>query len=489
MSQEIWGFQGGQQAAMQDQQNTQLFQLKMAEGNQDLEAKTLDNQKTKAALALQDKIAKQMQAKAAAKSGGTQSPVDALADSNLEAANTALMNGDVVAADEYADKGYKLKVQDADLKIKQTEIHLKDMDITAHALDGVHDPESLKAATMEMQGLFGNDYPPLTKMLTQLQAQPYDQAKVDQLKNALVDRKAKMEEEKNAALARKDDADAKLEPIRAKLVEAEVNEHNARAEALRKNGTDSGGFVPSEGSVAAAATGMPLSLLTRGMGKDAQKAMSVLRDAAINEIQNDTPGMTAREAGEEYSRRQIAYSAGKSSSTQLTKMLGATRQAASQLNFNVDKVDEEMAKLGSSDISPVVNAIARGEEKWTGNPAYSGLFYYMTAAATESARLLSGGQASAAQLHQGASEEAQKWANVNMTPASWAEVGRSMKSEGAARLQTYEDSIAKGEIPAGAKPKDAPPPKTAVPPEGTKGTAKKSGRPIVVVDGKWEFAD
>jgi hypothetical protein len=123
MAQEIWGFQGGQQAAMQDQQASQLFQLQMAEGNQNLEAKTLANQQTKAALALQDKIAKQMQAKAASKSGGASSPIDDLADSNLEAANTALMNGDVVAADDYAERGYKLKVQDADLTIKKIEVH------------------------------------------------------------------------------------------------------------------------------------------------------------------------------------------------------------------------------------------------------------------------------------------------------------------------------------------------------------------------------
>jgi hypothetical protein len=104
-----------------------------------------------------------------------------------------------------------------------------------------------------------------------------------------------------------------------------------------------------------------------------------------------------------------------------------------------------MAKLKSSNMSPVINAIARGEEKWTGDPAYSGLFYFMNASATESARLLSGGQASAAQLHQGAAEEAKQWANIDMTPNSWKEVAASMRAEGQARLKTYEDAITAGQ--------------------------------------------
>ena len=83
----------------------------------------------------------------------------------------------------------------------------------------------------------------------------------------------------------------------------------------------------------------------------------------------------------------------------------------------------------------------RGEQKWTGDPAYSGLFFYMQASAMESARILSGGQASVAQLREGAREEAQKWANVNMTPTMWGEVSTAMKAEGQERLKTYQDAV------------------------------------------------
>jgi hypothetical protein len=130
-------------------------------------------------------------------------------------------------------------------------------------------------------------------------------------------------------------------------------------------------------------------------------------------------------------------------------MLGATKQAVSQLDFNIAKTKEEMSKLGSSNLSPVINAIARGEEHWTGDPAYSSLFYYMHAAAVESARVLSGGQSSAAQLHQGAMEEAQKWANIDMTPASFDAVADAMQEEGRNRIETYETAIKSQKIGGG----------------------------------------
>lgn len=201
----------------------------------------------------------------------------------------------------------------------------------------------------------------------------------------------------------------------------------------------------SQGAIGMALSGAPLNQVVPGYGKGASAQRAQVRDAAIAEIKKNNPNMTDIQAGQELARRQVEYTAGKASTTQLTKMLGATRQANEQLDFNVDKTTEEMKKLGSSDISPVVNAIARGEEKWTGDPAYAGLFFYMHASAVESARILSGGQASAAQLHQGAMEEAKQWANINMTPATWHEVSGAMKAEGDNRLKTYQDAISAGE--------------------------------------------
>lgn len=230
---------------------------------------------------------------------------------------------------------------------------------------------------------------------------------------------------------------------------------------LRKKAVDNAinASKPPEGGAASGGTGMalsgaPLNTIVPGYGKAAAAQRTQIRDAAIKQISEEM-GTSEEEAGMELARRQVEYAAGKVSTAQLTKMEGATRQASAQLEFNVKKAKEEMAKLPSSDLSPVINAIARGEEQWTGDPAYSGLYFFMNAVATESARLLSGGQASAAQLHQGAAEEAQKWANINMTPASFNEVAEGMLAEGKERIKTYQDAIKAGQgnfSPTGSAP-------------------------------------
>lgn len=195
------------------------------------------------------------------------------------------------------------------------------------------------------------------------------------------------------------------------------------------------------------AAGTPLIQVYPGMGKANSDKRDQGRNDAIDQIKNEM-GLDDIEAGKELSNRQIAYLAGRKSVGQLTTMLGSTRQNVYQLDFNVDKVSEAMKKLPSSDLSPIINAIARGEQKWTGNPAYSELYYYMHAALMESAKIVQGASASIAQLHQGAAEEARKWADANMTtPAAWNQgVAPAMKTEGRARLATFERAIGEARI-------------------------------------------
>lgn len=201
---------------------------------------------------------------------------------------------------------------------------------------------------------------------------------------------------------------------------------------------------PSElvSSGAQAKTGMPLVQVVPGQGKSGVDQRKSVRAEAIRQIMEDE-GIDSKQAGVELANRQNDFSAGKRSVTQLTTMLGATRQAVDQLEFNVGKTAELMRQIPSTDISPVLNAIIRQEEKWTGDPKYSALFYYLSATAQEAARILQGGQASIAQLHVGASEEAKKWANMNMTPKSFIEgVGPAIMAEGRERLNTYQRAIA-----------------------------------------------
>lgn len=201
--------------------------------------------------------------------------------------------------------------------------------------------------------------------------------------------------------------------------------------------------TPAQKAATAAmvASGMPLTQAVPGWGKSATAGRRQAQNDAIDLIKQQNPGIDDASAGEILANRTIEFQSGKQSEAQLTKMRGATKQAVDQLDFNIDKVKEEMAKLKSSDISPVVNAIMRGAEKWTGEPAYASLFFYMNAVANESARIQSGAQASAAQLHAGAMSEAQKWANMGLTPAMFDSVAEAMKTEGAKKLDTYNDAI------------------------------------------------
>ena len=208
----------------------------------------------------------------------------------------------------------------------------------------------------------------------------------------------------------------------------------------------------SPGAVGMAKTGMPLNQIVPGYGKEAAAARAKLRDEAIKGLKADHPELSDEEAGKQLAKLTIEYQSGKQSNAQLTKTLGSLRPALDQLKFNADKVDEEMAKLGSTDLSPVINAIMRKEEQWTGEPAMAGLFYFMNAAAMESARIQSGGTASVAQLHEGAAAEARKFANTDMTPASWKEVKAGMLAEGDNRLKNYEDALGANEKAFQPKP-------------------------------------
>lgn len=243
-----------------------------------------------------------------------------------------------------------------------------------------------------------------------------------------------------------------------------------------------------DSAAAQAATGMPINQIVPGYGQGASEVRREIRADAVKKIMADT-GMSATEAGVELANRSIDFGGVKRSTGQLSTMLGATRQAVSQLDFNIEQTKKEMAKLPSTDISPLINAIVRQEEKWTGDPAYSSLYYFMHATAMESARILSAGQASVAQLHQGAAEEAKKWADIGMTPASFDSVAKAMADEGHYRIKTYEDAMSAqrvttpGQQPAAATSPAAPHQQQFV--EGKIYTDAK-GNKARFIGGKWE---
>ena len=187
------------------------------------------------------------------------------------------------------------------------------------------------------------------------------------------------------------------------------------------------------------AAGQPLSQVMPGYGKSAVADRKAVRQEAINQIKAQT-GMSDIDAGGELAARSIGFSADKSSTNQLTKMEGATIPIVKQLHYNVDKATDILKNIGDRDISPVINAVADGAKVWSGDPRFASLFFHMQGAAIEAAKLRSGGQASVAQLNVSAMEEAKKWADMHMTPATWADVSQAMKAEGDEKLKYYKEA-------------------------------------------------
>jgi hypothetical protein len=214
-----------------------------------------------------------------------------------------------------------------------------------------------------------------------------------------------------------------------------------------------------QNQIALARTGMPRTQVVAGFGKNSTAQWGAVESGAIKQIMAET-GKTRQEAAQQFAEEQIGLKAEAKSIGSLTNMLGATRQAVGQLDFNINKVEDVLKRIPSTNLSPLLNALARGEEKWTGDPRYAQLYYYMNGVATESARLLSGGQASAAQLHEGARKEAEAWANANMTPKMFIEgTVPAMRAEGRKRIETYETAIS--EQKKGGAPKASEQPGTA----------------------------
>lgn len=216
------------------------------------------------------------------------------------------------------------------------------------------------------------------------------------------------------------------------------------------------------------ATGKPIIQVIPGQGRQYADKRLQARKEAIAQIKDEL-GMDDKQAGVELANRSVDYLAGRKTTTQLSLIRGMTDQAVGQLDFNIKKATEAMDKLPATNLSPILNAIARGEQRWTGNPAYNELFFFMSAAAQESAKILAGGVGSVQQLHQGAQEEAKRWLSINMTPASWKQgIAPAMLAEGRARLRTFDEAIQRqrsgGPTRALPEPPSAPGGRPAPPP-------------------------
>lgn len=340
-----------------------------------------------------------------------------------------------------------------------------DLDITKVGLPPAVPPANVPpvrspTSTAENQIVARNDADALTFMRAQEKAGNTASATIDPLAPALSpESRITVTPTKEPALTNLTEPAKLGENLRKGLITQDVYNAGmaawlARGEKHVQDAKPTGGDIKAQGAMIVA--GVPMVQAVPGFGKAAVVQRNAAQEEAVRQLKEQNPNMTSEQAGAMISDAMINRAAGGKSVGQLTTMLGATRQAVDQLDFNVKKTTEKLDELGLQgvkDLSPAINAIANGVQKWTGDPKYGSAFFYMHAAAMESARILQGGQASIAQLHTGAAEEAKKWASMGMTtPATWKEeVGPAILAEGRERLLTYERAIAK-QRPGGGQP-------------------------------------
>lgn len=198
-----------------------------------------------------------------------------------------------------------------------------------------------------------------------------------------------------------------------------------------------------EGMVAQRVSGEPINEIVPGWSGQGVAGQLKLRvnAGAIQKIMADHPGWNPAQAGEYLANQQSAYLGSRNSTKQLMTFRGATIAAVKQLDYNLDQASQILTQLGGN-ATPVLNAIARGEEKWTGDPKYSQLFVAMSAATQEAARIMSGGQASISQLHEGARDEAKQWMNINWTtPQQFEAIKQFLKGEAQNRIGNWDSAM------------------------------------------------
>ena len=198
------------------------------------------------------------------------------------------------------------------------------------------------------------------------------------------------------------------------------------------------------GVIAMIEAGVPLTRVAPGLSTAMSAYRNNLQRQAIQDL-SDRLHITLPEAGQLLAQRQAQYLAGNRSVSQQMVMLGATEGLLQNLEFQLKWAQIEIDKLGTglTDLSPVLNALARGEEYWSGDPGYSRLFIYMNAAMQDAARIQLGGAASIAQLHEGARTRAEEMISMGWTtPKMFKEgIAPALRLEGHNRVQNFTNEI------------------------------------------------
>ena len=249
---ELWGFQSGQQQADETNLKMQMGELALQQGAVDTQQKETNLKTSQLVLERQQQLMRRMQSMG---SGGQGSPgsnpnaLDGLTDEMYGIAGAQFASGMFEEGAATADKAGKLQVNQARVAEMQSKQQSKVWSDAANALQDVHDPRSLQEAFLNfsMQHPDEAQSPAIKQLMMQLQGQPYDQAKINSIRDAAISSKEKAETAAVQARAKASEATARRAEAQIPLEEARTKEAVARTAAIKKAGGQS--QLPKSGDV------------------------------------------------------------------------------------------------------------------------------------------------------------------------------------------------------------------------------------------------
>lgn len=219
----ILAWSEGMQAGREMDQKNALAELAIAQGNEELI-------KTKAANAAQTKLlAALSQAETSAPQGNLATPnTDALADQMDGLAQIYMKSGLPEKAREYATAGVTLRKNTAEIADKQVDVEIKRANAAASIFANVKDQQTWEQANnvFELQMGIPSKYKSL----------PYDPNLVNQIQQGIQSIKDRALTDAAEARKKASLANAAEDATRIDLLRAQIENTQARTDALRKNG-------------------------------------------------------------------------------------------------------------------------------------------------------------------------------------------------------------------------------------------------------------
>lgn len=298
---ELWGFQSGQQQADETNLKMQMGQLALQEGSVDIQQKQVNLKTSELVLQQQQQVMKRLAAMGKdgqpGGPGSAQDPVEGLANELYAQAN-AIAPIEPEKAASIVDKASRLELNHSKVTEAMSNEQVKMWNNAANALSTAHDAGSLQEAfnQFSLQHPEEAQNPKMKQLMMELQARPYDQAKIDAIRKVALDNKENAETTAAQARAKASLASAKRDEAQVPLEQARTKEAEARTAALRKAGADTALPKGTDVNYVMAHITKDYDVAT----SDADKASARLQATSIastaKEIQKANPGMSMQQA-------------------------------------------------------------------------------------------------------------------------------------------------------------------------------------------------